>query len=99
MNPIRTIRRSAALVAGLAAALLAVIAATPAAFADDVPRPGALPRHPVPFSSHAHAAAAAGTPGWQVALIVGGAVLVAAAIAVLLERARAAQRRVTATAA
>jgi hypothetical protein len=99
MNPIRTIRRSAALVAGLAAALVAVIAATPAAFADDVPHPGALPRHPVPFASHAHAAVAGGTPGWQVALIVGGAVLVAAAIAVLLGRARAAQRRMTATAA
>jgi hypothetical protein len=97
MNPIRTIRRSAALVAGLAAALVAVIAATPAAFADDVPHPGALPRHSAPFSSHA--AVAGGTPGWQIALIVGGAVLVAAAIAVLLGRARAAQRRVSTTAA
>ena len=97
MNPIRTIRRSAALVAGLAAALLAVIAATPAAFADDVPRPGALPRHPVPFSSHAHAAAAAGIANWQVALILAGAATLGA-LAVLIRRARAARRRLPATA-
>jgi hypothetical protein len=99
MNPTRAIRRSASIVAGLAAALLAVIAATPAAFADDVPHPGARPRHPVPLPAHAHAAVAGATPGWQIALIVGGAVLVAAAIAVLLQRARAAQRRVSTTAA
>lgn len=99
MNPTRTIRRSAAILAGLGAALLAVIVATPAAFADDVPHPGARPRNPVPFPSHAHAAVAGATPGWQIALIAGGAVLVVAAIAVLLERARAVQRRVTTTAA
>jgi hypothetical protein len=99
MNPTRAIRRSAAIVAGLAATLLAVIAATPAAFADDVPHPGASPRNPVPLPAHAHAAAASATPGWQIALIVAGAVLVAAAIAVLLQRTRAAQRRVSTTAA
>jgi hypothetical protein len=91
MNRTRAIRRSAAALVGLtAAALLAVIAATPAAFAD-----------PVPFQSHAHAdaAAAGATPGWQVAPIVGGAVLVVAAIAVLAERAWAAQRRVSTMAA
>jgi hypothetical protein len=39
-------------------------------------------------------------PGWQIALIVAGAVFVAAAIAGgLLERARASQQRVTTTAA
>jgi hypothetical protein len=38
--------------------------------------------------------------GWQIALVIGGAVLVAAAIAGgLLERARASQRQVTTTAA
>jgi hypothetical protein len=89
MNRTRAIRRSAAALVGLtAAALLAVIAATPAAFAG-----------PVPFQSHAHAAAAGATPGWQVAPIVGGAVLVVAAIAVLAERAWAAQRRVSTMAA
>jgi hypothetical protein len=39
-------------------------------------------------------------PGWQIALIVGGAVLVGAAIAGgLLQRAQASQQRVTTTAA
>jgi len=99
MNPIRIVRRSAAILAGLAATLFAVIAATPAAFADDVPYPGGYPRHPVPFSSHTHAAVAGTTPGWQIALVVGGVVLVVAAIAVLLQRGWAVQRRVSTTAA
>ena len=99
MSPTRTVRRSAAILVGLAAALLAAIAATPAAFADDLPHPGARPRHPFPFPPHTHAAVAGAMPGWQIALIVGGAVLAVAAIAVLLERARAAQRRVITTAA
>jgi hypothetical protein len=99
MSPTRTVRRSAAILVGLAAALLAAIAATPAAFADDLPHLGARPRHPFPFPPHTHAAVAGATPGWQIALIVGGAVLAVAAIAVLLERARAAQRRVATTAA
>jgi hypothetical protein len=101
MNAIRAIRRSAAILAGLvAAALLAAIAATPAAFAAGLPHPGAHPRHPIPFPPHSHAAVAGATPGWQIALIVGGAVLVAAAIAGgLRERTLAAQQRVTTTAA
>ena len=101
MNAIRAIRRSAAILAGLvAAALLAAIAATPAAFAADLPHPGAHPRHPFPFPPHTHAAVAGATPGWQIALIVGGAVLVAAAIAGgLRERTLAAHQRVTTTAA
>ena len=100
MSPTRTVRRSAAILVGLAAALLAAIAATPAAFADDLPHLGARPRHPFPFPPHTHAAVAGATPGWQIALIVGGAVLVAAAIAGgLRERTLAAQQRVTTTAA
>lgn len=106
MNDIRATRRSAAIrsaaiLAGLAAvALLAAIAATPTAFAADLPHPGAHPRHPFPFPPYIHAAVAGARPGWQIALIVAGAVLVAAAIAGgLLERARASQRRVTTTTA
>ena len=101
MNAIRATRRSAVILAGLvAAALLATIAATPAAFAADAPHTGAHPRHPFPFPPHTHAAVAGAMPGWQIALIVGGAVLVGAAIAGgLLERTRASQRSVTTTAA
>jgi len=100
MNAIRAIRRSAAILAGLvAAALLATIAATPAAFAADPPQPGAHPRHPFPFPPHAHAAAGA-MPSWQIALLVGGAVLLGAGMAGgFLERTRASQRSVTTTAA
>jgi len=100
MSPTRTVRRSAAILVGLAAALLAAIAATPAAFADDLPHLGARPRHPFPFPPHTHAAVAGAMPGWQIALIVGGVVLVGAAIAGgLLDRARVSQRGVTTTAA
>ena len=100
MNAIHAIRRSAAVLTGtVAAALLAAITATPAAFAADTPHPGAHPRHPFPFPPHTHAAVAGAMPGWQIALILGGAVVVAAAIAGgLVERARAAQRSVTTTA-
>jgi hypothetical protein len=38
-------------------------------------------------------------PGWQITLIAVGAAVVAAAIAVLLDRARATRRQATATAA
>ena len=102
MNVIRAIGRSAAILAGLVtAAMLAAIGAASDAFAANQPHPGAYPRHPFPFPPHTHAAAGS-TPGWQIALVVGGAVLLAAVIAIaggLLERARAAQRRVATTAA
>jgi hypothetical protein len=110
MNPIRTIRRSAAVVAGLAGVLLACIAAAPASFA--IPHPGEpAPGHwpalapgwskhpPLPVPAHAHAALAGGLPGWQIGLIAAGAVILAAALAVLLVRERTAHRRVTASTA
>jgi hypothetical protein len=101
MNVIRAIGRSAAILAGLvAAAMLAAIGAASDAFAADSPHSGAYPRHPFPFPPHTHAAVVGALPGRQVALIAGGAVIVAAVIVGgLLERARAAQLRVTTTAA
>ena len=101
MNVIRAIGRSAAILAGLVtAAMLAAIGAASDAFAANQPHPGAYPRHPFPFPPHTHAAVAGAMPGWQIALIVGGVVLVGAAIAGgLLDRARVSQRGVTTTAA
>lgn len=99
MNAIRAIYRSAAILAGLvAAAMFVAIAAAPDAFAADRPHPGAHPRHPFPFPPHTHAAVASAMPGWQIALVAGGAILVAVAGG-LLNRALAARRRVTTTAA
>ena len=84
------VRRTFAAVATLAGAVLA-FAAAPAAFAENVPPPGegsgfAPPPPPV------RVIAEGGMPGWQIILIALAAALVAATIAVLLDRVRAAHR-------
>ena len=95
MNPARTIRRLARILASASAAALAC-AAAPAALATSRPPPG-WNKHP-PLPAHAHAIASAGMPGWQVTLIAVAALL-AAALAVTGYRILAARRRVSATAA
>ena len=108
MNPTRHVRRLAAALAGLAGALLAFATAAPAALAVERPPPVPLYwyKHP---PAHVHQLAhipvpvrtvvIGGMPGWQIALIALGAALLAAAVAVLVDRAWAAQQRVTPTAA
>jgi hypothetical protein len=95
MNPIRHIRRIAAVLAGLAAALLAC-GATPA-FAMRVPYPGGLagvaPAPSAPVRTVTHTLVVSGMPGWQIALIAAGAALLAAAVAVLAYRAWTTRRR------
>jgi hypothetical protein len=102
MNAIRHIRRLAGVLAGLAGVLLA-FAATPA-FAS-VPHPGpggpagyvgdpyigTAPVAPVPATT-VHVINTGGMPGWQITLIAIGAALLGAAVAVLLDRARATRR-------
>ena len=93
MNPIRYIRRFAAVLAVLAGA---VLAATPA-FARLEPDPGGyVAPAPVPAQVQYRTIVAGGMPGWQIALIAVGAALlaatVAATVAVLANRARAARR-------
>jgi len=81
-------RRIFAAMATLAGAVLAV-AGAPAALAMRVPPPGggiAPPPPPV------RVIAEGGMPGWQIALITLAAALVAAVVAVLLDRARAAHK-------
>jgi hypothetical protein len=100
MNPIRHIRRFAVVVAGLAAA---VLLATPA-FARMVPDPAdAYEGHVAPASVPAQiqyrTIVAGGMPGWQIALIAFGAALLAATVAVLVDRARAGRRPAVPTAA
>ena len=104
MKRFRIIGRLAAILGGLAGIVVtlgAVVA--PAALAGGDPRGhlGLKPRgwykRPA-LPAHAHAAVAGGMPGWQIALIVAGAAVLAGALAVLAYRVRAA-RRVTVSAA
>ena len=96
------IRRMAGALAGLAA-LLASIMTGPAAFASQsrADPPAWLKRLTVPahLSAHVHAAPAGGLPGWHITLIATGAAVLAAALAALAGRMRAARRRETATTA
>jgi len=100
MNPIHRIRRLAGVLAGV---LLALAAAAPAALAGNRPRPlpdgrpAFVPTYPA-TSPATVVVAAGGMPGWQIALIAIGAALVAATVAVVLDRALAA-RKVHATTA
>lgn len=91
MNPIRHIRRFAAVLAAVAAA---VLLATPA-FATLVPDPGAGYVAPasVPAQVQVRTIVAGGMPGWQIALIAVGAALLAALAAVFADRALTARHR------
>jgi hypothetical protein len=85
------IRRILTALATLAGALLAFTAASPAALAMRVPPPGGT-AGPVQAPPHVHTVVVGGMPGWQIALIAAGAALTAAAVALLLDRARAARK-------
>jgi hypothetical protein len=96
MSAIRRIFRRAALLAVAAAAILASGAAVPA-FAKIVPPTGGhevTPPLPV-----VRTVTVGGTPGWQIALLMAGAAVLAAVAAVLLDRLRAARRAQLAPAA
>ena len=92
MNPLKRIRRFAAVLAGLAGALVA-FGATPA-FAMHVPPPG-VSTSPVGTTRPAEVqtVVVGGMPGWQIALIAIVADLLAATAAVLADRARSARRK------
>jgi len=109
MNGIRHIRRLVSVLAGLAGVLLASAAAVPAAFAGTNPIPdppgyigdpyiGTHPVAPVP-AAIVHVISTGGMPGWQITLIAIGAALLAATVAVLLDRAWAARRKTITVAA
>jgi hypothetical protein len=90
------IRRIAVMLAGLACALAACAASAPAVFASvSVLPPPVSPawnKHP---PAQIHTVVIGGMPGWQITLIAAGAALLAAT-AVLLDRARATRRHITA---
>ena len=93
MNPIRRIRRIAVALAGLACAWIGLAVAAPAAFAMTVPPLGVsgAVTTPAPPPVQVHTVVVGGMAGWQITLIAVGAALVAATIAVLLDRGRAAR--------
>jgi hypothetical protein len=90
MNPIRTTRRLASTLAGLAAATLVFAGAAPAALARPAP-PDLRPAEFVPTPA-IHTVVIGGMPGWQITLIAVGAAALAAVLALLLARAWAARR-------
>jgi len=111
---IRTIRRMACAMAGLAGALLALSVTSPAAFAYRLPpsggggattqatlRPPGWNKHPPMPTLHAgaHTAVMGGMPGWQITLIAITSAVLAAALAVTVDRILAARRRVSTRAA
>src|SRR4249920_2007709 len=107
MNPIPRIRRLAVVLAGLAGALVACAVVAPAALASGQPPPvppGWNKHLPLPpghwtgpvYKVPVHTAVVGGMPGWQIALIAAGAALLAAVLAVFVDRARATRRHITA---
>ena len=89
--------RLATVLAAALVGLLASAAAATAAFANPVPYGdgGTIPIAPAPAT--VGVISAGGMAGWQVALIVSGAALAAAAAAVLLDRKLVGRRGATAT--
>ncbi len=97
MNPIYS---TAQLLAGLtvsACVVLTYAAAIPAALATPRPQPPGYYKHPPLPQTHAriHTVLTGGTPGWQIILIAAAAALLGAALAVLLNRIRAARLAAT----
>jgi hypothetical protein len=101
MNPIRRIRRFATVLAGLAAALAAF--GVPPALAVRPPGPGApggtTPPGTITPPVEVHTVVVGGMPGWQIALIAVVAALLAATLAVLVDRARTTRRKAIAASA
>jgi hypothetical protein len=91
-RPFRLIRRLAVALTALASALLAAAAAAaPAAFALPVPPVGGGDGTVAPPPT-VQTVVVGGMPGWQIALIAVAAAILAATLAVLLDRVRADRR-------
>jgi hypothetical protein len=94
MSHIRRIPNQARFLGALAIAMLGLVACAPAAFALRVPASGgsssAIPAGPRP--TFTHTVVASGVAGWQIAVIVVVAAVLAATIAVVVDRARTAHR-------
>ena len=93
MTTIRRIFRPAARLAAALAAVLGAIIAAPAAFATEVPPGGTGDTGTTAIPATVHTVTVGGTPGWQIALFIVAAAVLAAVIAVLADRTRIARRR------
>ena len=93
--------RLAAALAAVTCGLLALVTASPAAFARPVPPPGGSWTTSVTPLAPAtvRVISTGGMAGWQIALIAIGTALVAAAAAILLDRTLAGRRGATTTSA
>jgi hypothetical protein len=100
MNPRKRIRRFATVLAGLAGALVA-FGATPAFATLPPDGPGVRTSHSGTITSpvEVHTVVVGGMPGWQIALIAVVAAVLAATLAVLVDRARTARRKAIAATA
>ena len=96
MNHIHRIRRAIRFLAALGSALLAVGIAAPAFAAGLRPPPGSLHSPPAPPVTRTHTVVVGGMPGWQIALIAVSAAVLAAALAVILDRAWNSRRQLAA---
>jgi hypothetical protein len=94
IHHIRRIRHFIGVLAGLVGVVLVLSATAPAALATLAPPD---PAGPAVLPAPTHTVVVGGMPGWQITLIAVGAALLAATVAVLLDRARAA-RHATASA-
>ncbi|HEY2127359.1 MAG TPA: hypothetical protein VGH77_09245 [Streptosporangiaceae bacterium] len=94
MTRIHIIRRVARSLAGLAATVVAITAGAPAAFAYPIPPHGG-PTGPVRTPPQAHTIVVGGMPGWQITVIAVGAAILAAILAVAIDRVHAAHRQFT----
>lgn len=94
MSHIHRIPHLVRFLAAFACAMLGLAVSAPAAFAMRVPAPGGSPgvAPTGPSPTFTHTVVASGMPGWQFALIVAVAAVLAAAIAIVVDRARAARR-------
>ena len=93
MTAIRNIFRPAVRLAAAAVAVLAGLLAAPAAFASEAPPPGLGDTGTQVPPAVVHTVTVGGTPGWQIALFIAGAAVLAAVIAVLFDRMRTARRQ------
>jgi ABC-type sugar transport system substrate-binding protein len=93
MTAIRRIFRPATRLAAAVIALLAGLLAAPAAFAMQVPGPGTGDTSTPVAPAVVHTVTVGGTPGWQIALFIVAAAMLAAVVAVLLDRTRSGRRQ------
>ena len=96
LNTAARLRRLIAALAAVTCGLLGWAGAIPAASAAIIPIPDG-PYGPAVPGSTVRVITAGGMPGWQITLIAVAAALVAAAVAVLLDRARASRRAASTT--